>query len=116
MGRNNLKHPIFKRYANAEIAASAFWDITPVEDNTRPIAAYAPFDSFQIQNNSDYNIKVQLNGSSDKSFIIFSGNGAIMTGHKYEWLRVTNQDAANAISANLLDVQIGVGLEGELGS
>ena len=103
--------PIFKEYNNAEIAASASWDITPVEDNTRPICSYAPFNSYQVQNDSDYDISVKLNGSDNKAVIVFAGCGVIMYGHKYIWLRITNRDAANAIPLNKLDVLIGKDIE-----
>ena len=103
--------PIFKEYDNAQINASAFWDITPVQDNTRPICSFAPFNSYQVQNDSDYNISVKLNGSNNKGVVVFAGCGVIMYGHKYTWLRITNKNASNAIAINLINVLVGKDIE-----
>ena len=111
---NNIKEPIFKDYKNSLIAASAKWYITPVDDNTRPIANYAPFDSYQLTNNSASDISAALNGSLNKKVTIFAGCGVLMTGHKYEWLLIENLDTSNSIAANKLDLQVGVGISGEM--
>lgn len=102
-----MSNIVFKQYTNAEIAASAFWDVTPVENNDRPIAKHAPFVACQIQNNSDYDIEVKLNGSENRAVYVYAGCVVVMSNHKFDWLRVLNTDGSNAIAANLVDIQIG---------
>lgn len=106
----------FKEYDNAEIAASASWDITPLDDNTKPLAKFVPLNAVQVQNSSSYNIKVKINGSDSLSVSVFAGCGVVMTGHDIDWLRVVNSDAVNAIPANELNIQIGKEFSSQLSS
>lgn len=60
--------------------------INPAEEKNGGFQKFSPYDNICVMNNSDGTIKVSLNGSDSKNFIIPPGGSISVTNELFEWV------------------------------
>jgi len=95
-------------YDVGAIAATAYTEIDIATYFPRA-KKYEPLDTMVIINNDTVNIAVRLNGLNGDVYICTAGTIRTITREQTPaiWkMRITNLDAANAVTVNLIDIDI----------